>query len=64
MKGAVKVNKRAGTVMLTAMMISCLCVGCGPIMASLTVSAIPMLIMFIFLQKYYVEGIASTGIKG
>lgn len=36
----------------------------GPIMASLTISAIPMLIMFIFLQKYYVEGIASTGIKG
>ncbi len=36
----------------------------GAIMASLTISAIPMLIMFIFLQKYYVEGIASTGIKG
>ncbi|HIT90152.1 MAG TPA: carbohydrate ABC transporter permease [Candidatus Merdenecus merdavium] len=36
----------------------------GPIMASLTISAIPMLIMFIALQKYYVEGIASTGIKG
>ncbi len=36
----------------------------GPIMASLTISAIPMLVMFIFLQKYYVEGIASTGIKG
>ena len=36
----------------------------GPIMASLTISAVPMLIMFIFLQKYYVEGIASTGIKG
>lgn len=36
----------------------------GPIMASLTISAIPMLIMFIFLQKYYVEGIATTGIKG
>lgn len=36
----------------------------GPIMASLTVSAIPMLVMFIALQKYYVEGIASTGIKG
>ena len=35
----------------------------GPIMASLTISAIPMLIMFIVLQKYYVEGIASTGIK-
>lgn len=36
----------------------------GPIMASLTISAIPMLIMFVLLQKYYVEGIASTGIKG
>lgn len=36
----------------------------GSIMASLTISAVPMLIMFIFLQKYYVEGIASTGIKG
>ena len=36
----------------------------GAIMASLTVSAIPMLLMFVFLQKYYVEGIASTGIKG
>ena len=36
----------------------------APIMASLTISAIPMLIMFIVLQKYYVEGIASTRIKG
>lgn len=36
----------------------------GSIMASLAVSAIPMLIMFLALQKYYVEGIASTGIKG
>ena len=36
----------------------------GPIMASLTISAIPMLIMFLFLQKYYLEGIASTRIKG
>lgn len=34
------------------------------IMASLVVSAIPMIIMFIFMQKYYVEGIASAGIKG
>lgn len=36
----------------------------GAIMASLTISAIPMLILFVFLQKYYVAGIASTGIKG
>lgn len=34
------------------------------IMASLVLSAIPMIIMFIFMQKYYVEGIASSGIKG
>ena len=34
------------------------------IMASLVVSAIPMVVMFIFMQKYYVEGIASSGIKG
>ena len=34
------------------------------IMAALVISAIPMIIMFIFMQKYYVEGIASAGIKG
>jgi len=34
------------------------------IMASLVISAIPMIVMFIFMQKYYVEGIASSGIKG
>lgn len=34
------------------------------IMASLVVSAIPMIVMFVFMQKYYVEGIASSGIKG
>ena len=34
------------------------------IMAALVISAIPMIIMFIFMQKYYVEGIASSCIKG
>ena len=34
------------------------------IMAALVISAIPMIIMFIFMQKYYVEGITSSGIKG
>ena len=34
------------------------------IMASLVVSAIPMIVMFIFMQKYYVGGIASSGIRG
>lgn len=36
----------------------------GAIMAALVLSAIPMLIMFMFMQKYYIEGIASSGIKG
>lgn len=36
----------------------------GQIMAALTIATIPMLIIFIALQKYYVKGIASTGIKG
>ncbi len=34
------------------------------IMAALVVSVVPMLIMFLFMQKYYIEGIASSGIKG
>lgn len=36
----------------------------GAIMAALTLASIPMLMMYIFMQKYYVQGIASTGIKG
>ena len=35
----------------------------GVIMAVLTLASIPMIIMYIFMQKFYVEGIASTGIK-
>lgn len=36
----------------------------GPIMAALTISVLPMLVLFLFLQKYYVQGIATSGIKG
>lgn len=36
----------------------------GAIMAALTLASLPMLIIYIFMQKYYVQGIASTGIKG
>lgn len=36
----------------------------GAIMAALTLASVPMLLIYIFMQKYYVEGIASTGIKG
>ena len=34
------------------------------IMAAATVALIPVLILFVFLQRYFVEGIASSGIKG
>lgn len=36
----------------------------GPIMAALAVASIPMLLLFLFLQKYYVQGISTSGIKG
>ena len=34
------------------------------IMAAATVALIPVLILFIFLQRYFVEGVATSGIKG
>lgn len=36
----------------------------GPIMAALVFTTIPIIIIFLLLQKYYVEGITSSGIKG
>ncbi|MCF0127507.1 MAG: carbohydrate ABC transporter permease [Pseudobutyrivibrio sp.] len=36
----------------------------GLIMAGSVLSLIPVLIVFLILQKYFVEGVASTGIKG
>lgn len=36
----------------------------GPIMAGSVVTMIPVLVVFLCLQKYFVEGIASTGLKG
>lgn len=36
----------------------------GLIMAASVISLIPVLIVFLSLQKYFVEGIAATGIKG
>jgi ABC-type glycerol-3-phosphate transport system permease component len=35
----------------------------GQVMAALTVATVPMLIIFIFLQRYYVQGLAHTGSK-
>ena len=36
----------------------------GLIMAGSVISLIPVIIVFLFLQRYFVEGVASTGLKG
>lgn len=36
----------------------------GLIMAGIVISLIPVLMMFLLLQKYFVEGIATSGVKG
>ena len=36
----------------------------GLIMAGSVLSLIPVLIVFLYLQKYFVEGVANTGVKG
>lgn len=36
----------------------------GLIMAGSVISLVPVLIVFMILQKYFVEGVASTGLKG
>lgn len=34
------------------------------IMAAATVALIPVLVLFVFLQRYFVEGVATSGLKG
>ncbi|WP_320128660.1 carbohydrate ABC transporter permease [uncultured Sphaerochaeta sp.] len=36
----------------------------GPVMAALTLAVLPMVVLFLFFQKYYVQGISTTGLKG
>ncbi|ARK29830.1 carbohydrate ABC transporter permease [Halalkalibacter krulwichiae] len=36
----------------------------GQIMAALTLTTIPVILIFIFFQRYYVQGITSSGVKG
>lgn len=36
----------------------------GVMFAGIVVAALPVIIVFLLLQKYYVEGISSTGLKG
>lgn len=33
-------------------------------MAPMTILGVPNLIVFLFLQRYFMEGVISTGIKG
>jgi len=35
-----------------------------PLMATVVLATIPILILYLFFQRYFVEGIAATGIKG
>ncbi len=34
------------------------------LMAGTTVAVVPMLLVFVFLQRYFIKGIALTGLKG
>jgi multiple sugar transport system permease protein len=36
----------------------------GPMLAAAVVAVLPIIVLFVFLQKYYVEGVAFAGIKG
>jgi multiple sugar transport system permease protein len=36
----------------------------GPILAAATLSVLPLLVIYIFAQKYFIQGIATTGLKG
>ena len=35
-----------------------------PLMATVVIATIPILILYIFFQRYFIEGIASSGVKG
>jgi ABC-type sugar transport system, permease component len=36
----------------------------GPTLAATTVSLLPLLLIYMFAQKYFVQGIATSGLKG
>jgi raffinose/stachyose/melibiose transport system permease protein len=36
----------------------------GVLLAGLTISALPLIVIFIFIQKYFVRGLAEGGVKG
>ncbi len=36
----------------------------GPTLAAAAISFLPLLILFLFAQKYFVQGVATSGLKG
>ena len=36
----------------------------GPLMAGAVIAALPVLILYLFLQRYIVQSVAMTGLKG
>ena len=36
----------------------------GPMLAATALSALPVLVMYLLLQRYFTQGIAMTGLKG
>ena len=35
-----------------------------PLMATVVMATIPILVLYLFFQRYFVEGIAASGVKG
>ena len=35
-----------------------------PLMATVVIATIPILILYMFFQRYFVEGVAASGVKG
>jgi ABC-type glycerol-3-phosphate transport system permease component len=35
-----------------------------PLMAMVVIATIPILVLYVFFQRYFVEGIAASGVKG
>ncbi|MBA7530225.1 L-arabinose transport system permease protein AraQ [subsurface metagenome] len=36
----------------------------GPVLAGLTIATIPIVLLFMFFQRYYIQGICTSGMKG
>jgi ABC-type glycerol-3-phosphate transport system permease component len=38
--------------------------GFGPAMAAVTVLSVPIVVLYLFLQRYFIEGMTSGAVKG